>query len=182
MYIFKRIAVLLSIAVLVGVSLNLARAPSAEAGDNVFTNPFVLGENLTFVDPQGTTGGGEIRFNTKNGTFLLKIHAENLVPGTVYRVTQTVRHSTSGLAPAVIILDVEVTADREGRIKYVTTKPIFLNIFTVGAVGDGPNWRIDQQLRLTGSGTKGGCVDCLLVCSPTTKINVVDGKLFEGWV
>ena len=40
-------------------------------------------------------------------------------------------------------------------------------------------WRIDQQIRQLGSGELGNCVECILVCSPTTKVELVDGKLVQ---
>ena len=186
MFSVKRIAVLLSIVVLAGGLLSVARAPSVEAGGNGnhIETKFSLVENPLFVaDPPslGASGKGKFDFNTKKGEFNLNVDAGGLVPGEVYRVTQTVRHGKSGFDPAVIILDEEVTADSKGRISFMT-KHVALDIFAVGAVGDGPNWRIDQQIRLTGSGTTGGCVDCILVCSPTTKINAVGDELHEGWV
>ncbi|MCH7736946.1 MAG: hypothetical protein IH872_06030 [Chloroflexi bacterium] len=177
MFSFKQIAVFLIIVVLAGGLLIVARAASVEAGGkgNHIETEFIMIENPTDPPNLGASGVGKLDFNTKKGEFNLKLDVQGLVPGTNYRVTQTVIHSKLASGVQVFILDQEVTADSEGRISFMT-KHVPLDILSVGAVGTGPNWRIDQQVRASGSDRS------LLVCRPTTKINVVGDRLFEGWV
>ena len=182
MYAFKRLTGLLSFAVLAGLLLSIAGVPTIEAGgkgNHIETN-FALIENTTFVFPVGATGQGKFDFNTKKGEFNLSAKAEGLVSGETYRVRATVRNTFDGKAAvAAIILDVPVVADGNGEIA-VTRKHVALELLKVAPDDGSHNWRIDQQLVLTGIGTKFTCVDCILVCAPTTKVSLVDGKLIEG--
>ena len=183
---FRLVAMLLGVIFLASTTLIMSSASVEARGQNHVKNKFIMVENPTFTPATGgLSGSGKLDLNTKKDEYKLKIRAEGLEPGTVYRVTQTVRHSTSGLASAVIILDVEVTADKKGRIKFKTNH-VALDadlLEATGAPGVGPNWRIDQQVRLAGSGDPSGvCMDCILVCAPTTKIHIEDGKIVEGWL
>ena len=179
---FRFVAVLLSLALLSSLVLSISGAPPAEAGGNNIKNKFDLVENPDLVQPPpalGASGEGKIDFNTKKGEFNLTVTARGLVPGTIYRVRQTVRNGTAGDTPAdADVLDEAVVADSNGEIKF-TKKHVELNLLNIGP---GPNWRIDQQIVLAGTGHTPNCIDCILVCSPTTKVSLVDGKLVEGWV
>ena len=174
-----------SLAVLASLMLSMLGAP-AEAGGkgNQIENKFKMEENPLFSQDLGRSGRGKLAFNTRKGEFNLTVEAKGLTPGETYHVTQTVRIGTGGnTVPDATIFDVAVVADSNGEIK-VTRKHVALDLLNVAPGGPGTNWRIDQQVR----GPDGGgtseitCFDCVLTCSPTTKVHMnADGKLVEGF-
>ena len=133
--------------------------------------------------PTDASGRGKLSFNTKKGEFKLKVRAQGLEPGVTYHVRQTIRNGTAGNVPALAtIFDVEVVADSKGKIK-VARKHVRLDILNIPGIDVNGPWRIDQQITRDGVGNaSGNCQDCVLVCSPTTKISIVDGQLVEGWL
>ena len=181
---FKLFAVLLSVTFLTGLMLMLGAPAEAGGKGNQIENKFKMEVNPLFSHVTGRSGSGKLAFNTKKGEFNLTVQAEGLVPGVTYHVSQTVRVGTDGnTVPAATLLDVAVVADSNGEIK-VTRKHVALDLLNVAPGGIGTNWRIDQQVRgPDGGGTSGiTCFDCVLTCSPTTKVHMnADGKLVEGW-
>ena len=58
---------------------------------------------------------------------------------------------------------------------------LFSDVFGIGG-GEATEWRVDYQIRLSGSGEGlGGCTDCVLVCSPPTMLEKDgDGNLIQS--
>ena len=180
------IAFLLGLSILTSLILANPGAPvEADSESNLIESKFEMVENKAFTPGDGDLSGrGEFTYDPKKGEFDITVKAEGLEPGILYNVTATIREGKSGGVPAVAtFFNVAVAADDNGKIK-VTRKHRLLELLNL-APGDGSNnWRIDQQVRLAGvgdAGTIGGCVDCILVCRPTTPISLVDGELVEGW-
>ncbi len=178
------VALLLGLSILTSLILINPGAPvEAGAKGNHIDSKFELWENPSFTAGiGGLSGKGKFAYDPKKGEFDITLEAEGLTPGELYNVTAGIREGTAGgTNPQTIFYDVAVVADDNGKIK-VTRKHRFLELLNE-APGDGSNnWRIDQEVRLAGVGTTGGCVDCILVCRPTTKISLVDGELVEGWI
>ena len=181
------IALFLGLSILTSLILiNPGTPVEAGARGNHIDSKFELVANPMFTPgDDDLSGSGKFAYDPKKGEFDITVEAEGLEPGELYNVTATIREGKAGGVPAVAkFFNVAVVADDNGKIK-VTRKHRFLELLNE-APGDGSNnWRIDQQIRLAGVGdvgTVGGCVDCILVCSPTTKISLVDGELVEGWL
>lgn len=177
---FRFVPVLLSLALLTSLVLSLSGAPPAEAGGKKINSEFNLVENPSFVDPiTGASGEGEFELNGKNLDklkFELEIDAEDLTPNAWYYLSVTVRETfDGGIVPVAIVVVGMARADDEGRLEF-EGRGVLPNVFEDPTPGVS-TWRIDQQVRQLGSGEKGNCVECILVCSPTTKVELVDGKL-----
>ena len=185
MYILKRVGGLLSLAVLATLMLSIASSSVVEADGkgNHIGNKFVMVENQPLTPPTDASGSGQLSFNTKKGEFDLTVKAQGLEPGVVYHVRQTIRNGMAGNVPALATLfDVAVVADSNGNIK-VARKHVSLDILNIPGIDVNGPWRIDQQITREGVGNaSGNCLDCVLVCRPTTKISIVDGQLVEGWL
>ena len=183
MFRFKLIAGLVSLVLLAGLVLTVvASAPApVEAGGDIETE-FNLVDNPKFtpnIGPVGAEphGSGEFELDGDTLEFELDIDAEDLVAGELYRLTVTVRNVTGGdfgaagdLPPSLIVTVGTATADDEGRLEFEGE-----GVFPADAFDTGTEWRIDQQVRLDGSpgGTlPGSCVECILVCAPTTKVRL----------
>jgi len=180
------VALLLGLSILTSLILiNPGATAEAGARGNHIDSKFEMWENPEFTPATGgLSGSGKFAYNPKKGEFDITVEAEGLEPGELYNVTATIREGTSGgAAPVATFFDVAVVADDNGKIK-VTRKHRFLELLNEASVDESNNWRIDQQVRLAGSvsGTSGVCEDCILVCSPTTKLSLVDGELVEGWI
>ena len=179
MDIFKRIAVLLSIVVLAGVVLNSAGVPSAEAGGkgNHIETKFAMIDNPDFTpgDGFGAAGSGSGEFELDGDDlddleFELEVEAHGLMPNTWYDIRVTVRVGfKAGKDPTIasVVAGGAMTND-EGEFE-AEGEGVIPNVFT--APGE---WRIDQQVVLPGSGTENNCVECALVCAPTTKVVLND--------
>jgi len=180
------VALLLGLSILTSLMLiNPGTTVEAGAKGNHIDSKFELVENKDFTpETGGPSGSGKFAYDPKKGEFDITVKAEGLIPGELYNVTATIREGTSGgNDPVATFFNVAVVADDDGKIK-VNRKHRFLELLNE-APGDGTNnWRIDQQVRLAdfGGGTSGVCEDCILVCSPTTKLSLVDGELVEGWL
>ncbi len=182
--------------VLAGLVLIVVASAPAEAGGKQIKNSFNLVENPTFVSPiNGASGmladglGGEIRFNGQNPDqlgFELKMAAKDLEPLTWYYLAVTVRESHTdgtpdetfpgGIKPVAIAVAGMARTDGAGRLEF-EGKGVLPNVFDDPVTSGVTKWRIDQQVRQIGSGELGNCVECILVCAPTTKVELVDGKL-----
>ena len=161
----------------------VASAP-VEAGGDIRTE-FVSEDNPFFTPAGGESGTGEFELDAETLEFELQMDAEGLVAGEEYRLTVTVRNVTGGAFRAAgLTLPIEeitvgsATADAEGRLEFEGEGAIPASAFMTGT-----EWRIDQQVKLEGSvgGTKfvGAdpvCFECILTCSPTTKVELVDGE------
>ena len=179
----RLVAVMLGLIVLTGTTLIMSGAP-VQAGGQPSQNiesDFSLVENALFTpitDPP-PSGSGSFKLSNrhlhKNLRFTLEIEADGLLPNTEYYLSATVREGFSGGVPTKAEATAgTATTDSEGRLEFKGK-----GVFSADAFTTGTTWRIDQQVRLVGGGggTLGVCFECVLVCSPTTKIELVDGKL-----
>ena len=180
MYILKRIAVVFSIAVLAGVLYGVVTSEALEA-DGDITSEFALVENTLFVEPiTGAVGSGKFKLDGEDLDdleFWLEIEAEGLMAGKWYYLAATVRENFDGEAVPIAWAVVGMAqADADGKLKSSGTA-VLPNVFDPPTSVGVTKWRIDQQLRQLGSGEKGNCVECILVCAPTTKVELHDGEL-----
>ena len=160
------------------VALLAVPSPVAAGGDEIETE-FAMVENSTFVDPiTGAIGSGEIEIDGEDLDdleFELEIEAEGLTPNTWYGLGVTVREGFDGTAvPVATVVVGMARTDDEGELEF-EGESVLPDVFSGSA--QGATWRIDQQVILANSGTKNNCVDCILVCAPTTKVEVVDSEL-----
>ena len=178
---FRFVAVLSSLALVLLLVFSISGGPSAEAhdeeADDEIKSEFNLVENASFVDPiTGASGEGEFELNGENLDklkFKLEIDAEDLTPNAWYYLSVTVRETfDGGIVPVAIAVAGMARADDEGRLEF-EGKGVLPNVFENPTPGV-TTWRIDQQVRQLGSGEKGNCVECILVCSPTTKVELND--------
>lgn len=145
---------------------------------------FSMVENPTFVNVTAgpAAGSGEIEgivVGKSDFQFEMKVDATKLRPNTVFAITASVR---AGQGPPVNPADASIFVgpaytDSSGTLHF-EGRAVFADVFKIGG-GDATKWRVDYQIRLSGSGEgKGGCTDCVLVCSPPTKIEKdEDGNL-----
>ena len=146
---------------------------------------FTMIENPTFVNPtEGpAAGSGAIQANVVGESdfkFDLQMDATKLRPNTVYSVTLDVRAgqgSPVGRPSNASIFIGQAYTDGAGTLRF-EGQGVIPDVFKIGG-GDATKWRIDYELRFSGSGEGlGGCTDCVLVCSPPTKIEKdMDGNL-----
>ena len=193
---FKLIAGLVSLVVLAGLVLIVVASAPAEAGGKQIKSSFDLVENTGLVSPiTGASGlradglGGEIRFNGRNPDqlgFELKMAAKDLVPHTWYYLAVTVREAPDGengnfpggVKPVAFAVAGMTRTDDVGRLEF-KGKGLLPNVFDFPETSGVDHWRIDQQVRRIGDGELNNCVECILVCAPTTKVKLVDGKLVQ---
>jgi len=120
-----------------------------------------------------------------NLDFEMAIEAEDLMPNTWYYLSATVREVVGGdfgmgggTVPVASVVVGTVRTDGTGRLEF-EGEGVLPNVFDTPVTPGVTQWRIDQQVRQLGSGELGNCVECILVCSPTTKVELVDGKLVQ---
>ena len=175
----------MSLAVLAVLLVSIAGAPVVAADDEIETE-FALVDNPTFTSGDGLGGGGvgtgKIEIDgedLEDLEFELEIEAEGLTPNTWYYLSVTVREGFGGIAvPVAIAVVGTARTDDKGRLEF-EGKGVLPNVFGSPATAGVTQWRIDQQVRQLGSGELANCVECILVCSPTTKVELVDGKLAQ---
>ncbi len=180
MHRLKTLAVFLSIALLWGVMFSAERPVEAD-GD--IETEFAMVDNSLFTpgDGFGAGGSGTGKFELEGDDlddleFELQIEAEDLMPNTWYYLSVTVREGFGGVAVPVAIAVVGMArTDNTGRLEF-EGESVLPNVFDDPTPGV-TTWRIDQQVRLLGSATENFCVECILVCAPTTKVELVDGEL-----
>ena len=176
----RLVAVMLSLIVLTGTTLIMSGAPVQAGGQpSHIESDFRMVENEPFTPIPGT-GAGSGSF-TLNGKHLqnvnLEIEANGLAPNTEYYLAVTVRNGFDGtIAPIEEVFVGTATTNGVGRLEFKGKGVIPAEAFDVGTI-----WRIDQQVRIVGGlgGTLDVCFECVLVCRPTTKVKLVDGKLVE---
>lgn len=184
MYRFKTVAVLLSLAVFAVFLLSIAAAPAVEAGGGKIKTEFEMKDNTAFtpdIAPLGTVeghGSGKFELASEdldNLEFKLKFKADDLLPHTWYRASITIRDtyaapSATNTADHMVVVGWTKT-NGEGKLNF-KGKAIMPDptLVTPGAT----EWRIDQQITLPSLTPVviGGCVDCILVCAPTTKVKL----------
>lgn len=183
MYILKRGGILLSLALLAGLMLSIGASPVVEAHGDIVSE-FALVDNPLFTPGDGFGAGG-----SGNGVFKLdgrhlddlefdlNMDAEDLMPDTWYYLAVTVREGFGGVAvPVAFAVAGMARTDGAGRLEF-EGEGVLPNVFDDPSPGI-TTWRIDQQVRLLGSPTENFCVECTLVCSPTTKVELNgDGQL-----
>ncbi len=193
---FKLIAGLMSLVVLAGLVLIVVVSAPAEAGGKQIKSSFNLVENPGLVFPLlGASGlladglGGEIRFNGQNPNqlgFELKMAAKDLESLTWYYLAVTVREAPDGASgtfpggvkPVAIAVAGMTRTDDAGRLEF-KGRGLLPNVFDFPETSGVDHWRIDQQVRRIGDGELNNCVECILVCAPTTKVKLVNGKLVQ---
>ncbi len=172
---FRFVALLLSLALLTGLVLSVSGGPPVEAhdeeADDEIESRFDLVDNPLFT-PGGGAGEGKFELDGEDLDklkFKLKMEAHGLTPNTWYYLAVTVREGFGGVqTPVAIAVAGMARTDSDGKLEF-KGKGVLPNVFD----GPGP-WRIDQQIRKLGSGTRNFCVECILVCSPTTKVELND--------
>ena len=146
---------------------------------------FEMVENPAFVNAtEGPAAGmGKVEavvVGESDFKFDLQMDATKLRPNTVYSVTLDVRAgqgSPVGRPSNASIFIGQAYTDGAGTLHF-EGQGVIPDVFKIGG-GDATKWRIDYELRFSGSGEGlGGCTDCVLVCSPPTKIEKdMDGNL-----
>ena len=168
---------LIGLAIITGLLFTIVMVPSVIAEGGKITMSFDLVDNTTFtpdIPPLGTTeahGSGKIEINghnLDNLKFKLKMAGEDLTPNTWYYLSVTVREGDAGGAvPVALAVAGMAKTDGAGDLEF-TGDGVLPNVFESGAT----EWRIDQQIRLLGNGIKANCVECILVCAPTTLVKL----------
>ena len=112
--------------------------------------------------------------------------AADLDPNTWYYLAVTVREAPDGannnfpggVSPVALNVVGMARTDDEGRLEFESEGEL-PNVFDHPATTGVKHWRIDQRVRKLGlePTEKDNCVECILVCRPTTKVELVDGKL-----
>lgn len=173
---FRFVAVLLSLALLTILVLSISGAPPIEAHGDI-ESEFAMVDNPTFTPGDGAgaggSGSGEFELDGEDLNdleFELEVEADGLMPNTLYEIRVTVRLGfTAGKAlPIASVVAGSAMTNDEGEFE-AEGEGVIPNVFT--APGE---WRIDQQVVLPGSGTENNCVECALVCAPTTKVVLND--------
>ncbi len=176
MFRFKLIAGLVSLVVLGLVLIVVASPPAPVEADDAIETKFALVQNTLFTPITGASGTGQFRLDGEDLEFRVKFKADGLLSNTEYKLAVTVRNVTGGdfggavlTSPVATVIVGTATTDDEGRLKFKGEDVLPASAFTTGT-----EWRIDQQVRLAGGGggTAGVCVECILVCSPATKVKV----------
>ncbi|MCH8186419.1 MAG: hypothetical protein IH862_10005 [Chloroflexi bacterium] len=192
---FRFVAVLLSLALVVLLVFSISGGPSAEAhdeeDDDEIKTKFDLVENTALVHPiTGASGlladglGGKIEIDGEDLDklkFKVKYKAQGLEPNTWYYLAVTVRESHTdgtpdetfpgGIKPVAIAVAGMARTDGAGRLEF-EGKGVLPNVFDDPVTSGVSKWRIDQQVRQIGSGELRNCVECILVCRPTTKVEL----------
>ena len=185
---FRNRVRLIGLAVMTGLLFSIILASGVLAGpkNNEFTTVYDMRDNGTFV-PGGSNddfGNGAFRFISPNALnnlkFSVTVDVSGLDPGEQYGISVSVRDLGTP-ATAGPDGDVEVgkaIADDLGNLKFTGTAilPNPMEVSADGATNADPlkvGWRIDQRITLVDSNPSPGlnkCVDCVLVCAPTTKV------------
>ena len=171
MYTFRRIAGLLSFAVLAILLLSIGTAATVQAHNEEkiktkfdMNAPSLPGD---VVLDKGSSGSGVIKIDGDSLDFDLKIKGEGLTPNTEYQISIQIRSELGApVKPAdVIIVAGSAWTNHHGRLNARGGGTIDLGELS------GSEWRIDQQILRIGSGAGSeACEDCILVCAPTTKV------------
>ena len=185
---FRFVPVLLSLALLTSLVLSVSGAPPLEAHGDI-ESVFGLGQGprdangVPFLTPNidpavapSGTGEFELDGDLDDLEFELQIEAEGLLPNTEYDLTVSLREGHGGLQPVVAFVSAgTATTDDEGRLEFEGEGAFDAGLFTTGST----LWRFDQQIRGAGGGGTEPtfCVDCIIVCFPTTLVELVDGEL-----
>ena len=183
MYSIKRVTGLLSLTLIAILLLRIATAATVLAFGGNVKSTFAMKDNPTFtpdIAPIGTEeahGSGKFRLDGEdlnNLKFRYQVKAFDLMPDTWYQASITVRDltdpNTDGPDDTVVVGWAQTNAI--GRLNFAGTA-VLPDPTGTSPQGIVSGWRIDQQIRLPGAGTLlNGCVDCVLVCSPTTKVQL----------
>ena len=179
MYGFRRVAAPLSLALLTGLLLSAAAAPVEADGD--IESEFDMVQNTAFVnvDPGtvGAGGSGEFELDGEDLDdleFELEVEADGLLANTLYQISISVRagHGAPFAVPLVTVIAGSAWTNGQGELE-AEGEAVIPNIFGGASAGD--KWRIDQQVLRPGAGPgPAACVDCVLVCAPTTPIVLND--------
>ena len=164
MSIFKRIAILLSFVLLVGVLLSIGASRVVEAGGDI-TSEFGLGQGprdaagIPFLTPNidpavAGSGTGKFEIDGESLEFELEIEAEGLAPYTEYTLSVSLREGHGGLQPAVTFVSAgTATTDGDGRLEFEGEAEFDEALFA--GADPGSKWRFDQQIRGEGGGGAG---------------------------
>ena len=183
MFLHKRIAVLLSFAVLAGILLSIGASPVVEADGDKIKSSFDMKDNPAFtpgVAPAGEEvhGSGKFELDGKdldNLKFKYKVKANDLKPNTWYQASISIRDLTdpNSDGPDDVVIAGYAKTDKKGKFKF-EGKAVLPNPTVSSPKGIVSGWRIDQQIRLPAHPHTilGKCEDCILVCAPTTKVQL----------
>lgn len=191
----KTLAIIISIAILSGViftGVMLSTEQPVEAHGDIESR-FRLVENPAFIEPiTGAVGHGVFNLDGSdldNLKYDLEIGAQGLESNSWYYLSVTVREVTGedfggagGMVPVAMAVTGMARTNNKGHLEFIG-KGVLPNVFAPNVNRGVKTWRIDQQIRQLGSGEKGNCVECILVCAPTTKVELVQGSelvLFDG--
>ncbi len=165
-----------------------ATAPLTVAAKPTIVDEFEMVENPVFVNTtEGPAAGmGKVEavvVGESDFKFDLQMDATKLRPNTVYSVTLDVRAgqgSPVGRPSNASVFVGQAYTDGAGTLHF-EGQGVIPDVFKIGG-GDATKWRIDYELRFSGSGEGlGGCTDCVLVCRPPTKIEKDgDGNLVQS--
>ena len=185
---------LIGLVIITGLLFSIIMVPSVLAGNsnNKINSTFAMHDNTNtpftpelggflshHSDPDATAdeethGSGTFSLNPhalKNLKFSVTIEAHGLAANTEYGISVSVRD-----IPGVLDGpdgDVEVgkaTTDGDGNLTFEGSA-VLPNPVEVSPEGKTTGWRIDQRITLDGQDTNlNNCIDCTLVCSPTTKV------------
>ncbi len=182
MHRIKTLTVMLSIAllsVLIFTGVKFSTEQPVEAHGDIETK-FRLVENPAFIEPiTGAVGHGVFNLDgdLDNLKFDLEIEAQGLESSTWYYLAVTVREGFDGTAvPVAIAVAGMARTNSRGNLEFVG-HGVLPNVFAPNVNTGVKTWRIDQQVRQLGSGELANCVECILVCAPTTKVELVKGEL-----
>lgn len=176
MYLLKRLAVLLSIIVLAGVSLNLAGTPPAEADAQIVAN-FAMVENSNVLDKFiGASGRAHFKLNIAEKKFDLSETAKGLLPNEEYTIRLSITiGSGGGPDPVAFVVAGAATTDANGKLKFAT-KNVGLDLADLVPEGITEGWRVDFEIGGTNAAApcSAGDNNCALACSPTVRITPAD--------
>lgn len=182
MFSFKRASRLFTLSVVMVLLLTGVVPTNASAFNGNIESEFDMADNPTFtpgIEPPGVEvhGFGTFEMNGEdldNLLFKYRVQADDLDPKTWYQATITIRDlqdpNTDGPDDTVIVGWHKTNAN--GSLNFVG-KAVLPDPTITSPQGVTAGWRIDQQLRRPGANTNlGNCQDCVLVCSPTTKVQL----------
>ncbi len=180
MHRFRFIPVLLSLALLTSLVLSISGAPPVEAHGDI-ESEFAMAQNTSFVTVEpntlGAGGSGEFELDgddLDDLEFELEVEAHGLLANTLYQIAVSVRKGNASAFdfPVEVVVVGSAMTNDQGELE-AEGEGVIPNVF--GEASPGDEWRFDQQVLRLGIGPgPAACVDCVLVCRPTTLVVIND--------